>query len=81
MEFAKKKSQGRAERCDILRTQFDHAIDEALSEMRGTGCAADDVIDAFAALWTARRIMTGKAVTLPAIPGRDRFGLPMEMVA
>jgi predicted RNase H-like nuclease len=81
MRFAKKKRDGHAERCELLRAAFGQAVDEALAEMRGSGCASDDVVDAFAALWTAQRIMTGDAITLPASPGRDRFGLPMEMVA
>jgi hypothetical protein len=43
--------------------------------------ADDDILDAFAALWTAERIAPGEAVTLPEVPPRDRHGLPMEMVA
>lgn len=81
MKFAKKKAPGHAERLELLRMRFGHVIDEALSEMRGKGCGADDVLDAFVALWTAQRIMAGEAVTLPAHPGHDRFGLPMEMIA
>lgn len=36
--------------------------------------------DAYAAVWTAARVARGEAVTVPAEPPRDRFGLPMEMV-
>ena len=81
MRFSKKKLDGRAERSDLLRARFGQAVDDALREMRGPDCAADDILDALAALWTAQRIATGEAITLPTTPGRDRFGLPMEMVA
>jgi len=39
----------------------------------------DDLLDAFAVLWTARRIAEGKAVTLPARPPLDSFGLRMAI--
>jgi predicted RNase H-like nuclease len=42
--------------------------------------ADDDLLDAFAALWTAERISNGTARTVPAAPLEDRFGLRMEMV-
>ena len=48
---------------------------------KGRGCSTDDLLDALAAIWTAGRIVNGVAVTVPANPGHDRFGLPMEMVA
>jgi predicted RNase H-like nuclease len=38
--------------------------------------AADDVLDAAAAAWTARRCLTGHAISLPEAPGRaDRRGV------
>lgn len=81
MQHAKKTLEGRDERLDLLRLEFGTAVDAALSDRRRLGCAADDVIDAFVGLWTARRAWGGQAVTLPAVPPRDRHGLPMEMVA
>ena len=42
--------------------------------------AVDDVLDAFAALWTAGRIARGEASTLPISPLRDSQDLPMEIV-
>lgn len=41
----------------------------------------DDLIDAFAAAWSARRLLNGEAVTLPADPPRDGRGLRMEINA
>lgn len=42
--------------------------------------ASDDILDAFAALWTAERIARGLARSLPAMPPEDRAGLPMAIV-
>jgi len=41
----------------------------------------DDIIDAFAAAWSARRLLHGEAVTLPSRPPRDGCGLRMEINA
>jgi len=38
------------------------------------------IIDAFAALWTAERILAGTARSAPATPPRDAHGFAMEMV-
>ena len=81
MVVAKKKRAGREERAALLRSEFGTTVDLALADLRTLGCAADDLLDAFAGLWTARRIRGGAAVTLPADPPRDPFGLRMEMVA
>jgi len=40
----------------------------------------DDILDSFAALWTALRIWRGEAQTLPEHPSRDATGLMMEIV-
>jgi predicted RNase H-like nuclease len=81
MMHPKKKRAGREERRDLLASHFGRTIDAALADRTLRGCSADDLIDAFAALWTARRITSGQAVTIPVRPPRDSFGLPMEMVA
>jgi len=41
----------------------------------------DDIIDAFAAAWSARRLLYGQAVTLPSPPPCDGRGLRMEINA
>ncbi len=44
-------------------------------------CAGtNDILDAFAALWTAERILRGQAQTLPDAVVRDEVGLRMEIV-
>jgi predicted RNase H-like nuclease len=42
--------------------------------------APDDLLDAVAAAWTARRLVEGVAERLPAEPAVDRRGLRMEIV-
>lgn len=81
MQFSKRRRAGRDERSSLLVAEFGDVVDSALDDRRSLGCAADDLLDAFAALWTARRIAKGTAITLPALPPRDRYSLPMEMVA
>jgi predicted RNase H-like nuclease len=81
MEHAKKTKKGQEERLALLRRVFGVAVDNAVSDRRRLGCAVDDILDALVGLWTARRIYRGDAITLPSIPPKDRFDLPMEMVA
>lgn len=81
MAYAKKSRLGREERLNLLRPEFGLAVEVALADRRRLGCAPDDIIDAFVGLWTARRVWAGQAMTLPSHPPRDRYGLPMEMVA
>jgi predicted RNase H-like nuclease len=42
--------------------------------------ANDDLLDAFAACWSAERVLAGRARTLPAMPPMDEHGLRMEIV-
>ena len=81
MSAAKKRKAGREERAALLRVQFGESVDAALGDRRRLGCEADDILDAFAALWTARRIRGGNEVCLPHDPPLDEYGLRMEMVA
>ena len=81
MSEGKKTQAGRSQRRSLLEAQFGDPFSLLLARKRTRGCAPDDVVDAFVALWTARRIAHGQAVTIPAAPPRDRFDLPMEMVA
>ena len=80
MGSSKKKAAGRLERASLLRAEFGEAFERALPERRRLGCAEDDLLDAFAALWTARRVARGVAEILPSEPPLDAFGLRMEMV-
>jgi len=76
----KKSAAGHRRRVALLRRWCGDAIVRALGERRALGCEADDVVDAFATLWTAERIHRRQATTLPPNPPRDVCGLRMEIV-
>jgi predicted RNase H-like nuclease len=77
----KRQAEGRAERLALLRAWCGDAVERALADRRALACAADDILDAFAALWTAERIARGVAISLPPDPPRDVVGLPMAISA
>ena len=81
MKLSKKTKVGQTERLSLLRPHFGQPLESALGQHRQVMSAPDDVLDAFAALWTAERILAGQAKTLPAAPPQDAYGLRMEMVA
>jgi predicted RNase H-like nuclease len=79
---AGKKSQtGKRERLQLVAAWLGESTFE---EMRGAflkrDVADDDILDALAALWTATRVVEGRACTLPDEPPVDVTGLPMEIV-
>lgn len=91
MAHSKRTAAGRAERllrveqwlgADLLTRARESA--EAGSHRTGShrkrDLADDDILDAVATLWTAHRIVDGRAVRLPDPPPRDALGLPMEIV-
>ncbi len=80
MRLNKKGAPGRAERIAWLAPSFGEGLQEALAQRRQLESGSDDVLDAFAALWTAGRIAAGRALTLPPDPPRDSCGLRMEIV-
>lgn len=80
MRFSKKSQDGRRERRELLAREFGKAaLDETRSRHAQREVADDDLYDAFAALWTARRIQAGMAQCFPGVPVRDRAGLPMAI--
>ncbi len=81
IDAPKRKPEGEAERLALLRAWSGGAIDQALARTRQLTCQRDDVLDAFAALWTAERIADGKAVTHPPNPELDSHGLAMSITA
>jgi predicted RNase H-like nuclease len=80
MQHRKRTAEGRAERLALVEEHFRGAFDAIRREIPPRQAADDDILDAFAALWTAERIVRGMATTVPAVPSEDRFGLRMEMV-
>jgi predicted RNase H-like nuclease len=63
----------------------EHAFRDAADRIRGTferkAVSDDDILDAFAALWTAQRIHAGVAQRVPETEERDQCGLLMRMFA
>lgn len=79
MKHRKSDPLGRAEREQLIDGAWPGQRQRILDELGGD-YEFDDVNDAFAALWTARRIFSGTAKVLGPQP-LDRHGLRMEMWA
>lgn len=80
MGHRKKSAAGRAERERLVVGAFGEAYRRAQEGLpRGT-YGNDDLLDAFAALWTARRVARGEAEVLPGEVEMDDCGLRMEIV-
>jgi predicted RNase H-like nuclease len=76
----KTTDEGHALRRALLEPAFGPAVEAALAERIQRvvrHVQKDDVLDAFAVLWSARRIAAGSAVMLPGDEPRDSAGLPM----
>jgi predicted RNase H-like nuclease len=77
MAHAKSTAEGRRERQGALTGVFADAVWHAEHPPRGA--RADDVLDAFAGAWTARRVVSGAYVRLGG--NVDETGLRMEVIA
>ncbi len=80
MAHHKAEPAGRAEREALIDQQWPGER-EALWASLGPGVRRDDLNDALAALWTARRIACGTAIEMPTSPVYDALGLPMRIVS
>jgi predicted RNase H-like nuclease len=79
MAHTKSKAAGRVERAAALGAVFGHDALEAHLRRPPPGARADDVLDAFAGAWTARRLAHGCALRIGGEV--DSRGLRMEVVA
>lgn len=82
MDFYKKKTEGQAERLELLQGLFDisRAIFKAAKDrFLRKEVAEDDIVDALALAVTGY-LSSGDLATLPEKPLSDERGLPMEMV-
>jgi len=77
MRDNKKTPQGRAERVEALRHVFGDVT--ALVEPPPPAASRDDVLDALAGAWTARRYVAGSSLRISG--GMDETGLPMQVIA
>ena len=81
MRHYKKTEAGERERRDLVVRHFGEDVLEAVrKQLAPQRAPTDDILDAFAALWTAERIAHGVARTLPDEPLFDARGLRMEIV-
>jgi predicted RNase H-like nuclease len=76
---SKAHAPGFALRHALLVRCFGSAIDAALAARKPAQASQDDVLDAFAVLWSARRIASGQALRFPDIEERDAAGIPMTI--
>lgn len=81
MRFRKKNRMGRDERRSLIDDHFGReAFGSVRAEYRAKEVGDDDILDAFAVLWTAERVFRGQHGTLPEDPPLDAVGLRMEIV-
>ena len=81
MEFNKRLGRGREERRRLVDRYFGPvAYDVVRDQFLVKDVAHDDILDAFAALWSGERILRGVNRTLPEGPPIDRCDLRMEIV-
>lgn len=76
MRFNKRTKQGQEERLRLLLCHFT----DITMQLRGVSGARTDIIDAYACLWTARRVVQGNAVALTADTEVDSKGLKAEII-
>jgi predicted RNase H-like nuclease len=80
VQHRKKSEAGTAARVALLRAHFEEV--QAVAEAsRPVGVARDDLLDAYAMLWTAKRIAQGTSKRLPEFTQHDDRGLRAEMLA
>ena len=79
MAHGKKTAEGRAERETLVASVFGPAVAGASACPFRGGWSFDDLLDAFAVLWTAQHIARGRATAVPAHPSKDRLGLRMAI--
>lgn len=80
MSRGKKSRQGRSDREQLLLQAGFIGVGDAMSTYPRSQVAVDDMLDAYAACWTAERIHRGTAVPLSEKPPLDSRGLRMEIV-
>lgn len=77
--FAKKTEEGKSLRKALVESFFSRYAFEFAREFLPRSVEDDDILDAYAAAWTAWRIAAGIAESLPRVPMRDAKGLEMAI--
>ena len=81
MQHPKRSGLGFTERYHLVTSEFGGTFERIRAAIPRSAAADDDILDAFAALWTAMRIRSGNAVRIPQTLELDAVGLPMRMLA
>jgi len=77
-EERRKTSPGRKARVDLLM-RFFHQVGEGSTRFTRKDVLPDDVLDAYAAAWTAMRVFKGEAGYIPENPMCDSRGVEMAI--
>lgn len=77
----KRSKKGQAKRLKLLAKVYGGAVHRAITACRKDGAKADDVLDAFVALWSAARINDGSALALPDTCETGSCGTSMQIFA
>jgi predicted RNase H-like nuclease len=77
LHSSKHTTEGHQARITLLTIYFPNIASLVQEHER----IAEDVVDAFAMLWTAQRVSEGRALALPGEPQRDSRGLLMQIWA
>ena len=76
---SKHQEPGHVQRLALLESHDIHSLREALQQLPRGAAGADDLLDAAACAFAARRMHQGTAVCLPSAPPTDARGLRMEI--
>jgi predicted RNase H-like nuclease len=80
MLHAKRDARGEEQRRTLIAGYFGReAFASVVAQIGERRVASDDIADAFAALWSAGRLLAGTAQRLPDHPTADCYGLPMHI--
>lgn len=80
MLHAKRDARGHEQRRALIARHFGpEAFASVVAQIGSRSVAADDIADAFAALWSAERLLVGSAQRLPKDSAVDSYGLPMHI--
>lgn len=79
MSFYKGTREGEAERLQLLQKYFSE-IHINLAKLSSRSLRTD-AIDAYALLWSARRVISKRGDSIPALPQLDARGLRAEIIA
>ena len=79
LEHNKKSPEGKALRMDLVESFFGRYAYTFAREFLPKSVEPDDILDAFAATWTAWRIAANIAGSLPYLPPHDSKGLKMAI--